>query len=133
MGNSSCIRKLILIPVLAGFLLSALLSNASVYMSDSLKLNNRKHYFSVSGNYQRGNIMPTTDFVKGDNLAGRPLEEYENYSLKILWQNPGYTNWQKVFRVPYYGFGVSVGNFYNPAEIGNPVSVYGVWESRSSG
>jgi len=126
MKNKNCIRKFIQIQVIAGLLVLRLLSNASVNLPDSLKLNNRKQYFSISGNYQPGNIMPTTDFVKGDNLAGHPLEKYENYSLKVLWQNPGYTDWQKVFRVPYYGFGLSVGNFYNPQEIGYPVSVYGV-------
>jgi hypothetical protein len=126
MENNICIRDLIRIALVTGFLGLTLLSNASVNLPDSLKLKDRKQHFSISGNYQRGNIIPTTDFVKGDNLAGHPIEKYENYSLKVLWQNPGNTDWQKVFRVPYYGFGLSVGNFYNPLEIGYPVSIYGV-------
>ena len=93
---------------------------------DSIQSDRKKNYFSISASYQPGTIMPTTDFVKGDNLAGHPLEKYENYSVKMLWQNPGYTDWQKVFRVPYYGAGVSLGNFFNPEEIGYPVSVYGI-------
>jgi len=93
---------------------------------DSTRIDKEKTYFSISGSYQNGEILPTTEFVKGDNLAGEPLENYENYSLKFLWQNPGYTDWQKVFKVPYYGAGLSLGNFYNPEEIGYPVSVYGI-------
>lgn len=94
--------------------------------TDSIRSERKKNYFSISTSYQPGTIMPTTDFVKGDNLAGHPLEKYENYSVKMLWQNPGYTDWQKVFRMPYYGAGVSLGNFFNPEEIGYPVSVYGI-------
>ena len=94
--------------------------------TDSIRCDRKKNYFSISASYQPGTIMPTTDFVKGDNLAGHPLEKYESYSVKMLWQNPGYTDWQKVFRVPYYGAGVSLGNFFNPEEIGYPVSVYGI-------
>lgn len=94
--------------------------------TDSIRSDRKKNYFSISASYQPGTIMPTTDFVKGDNLAGHPLEKYENYSVKMLWQNPGYTDWQKVFRMPYYGAGVSLGNFFNPEEIGYPVSVYGI-------
>ena len=126
MKSNNCISKIILIPVITVFLFLTLLTDTLGNVPDSIKLNCNKNYFSISGNYQRGNIMPTTDFVKGNNLAGQPIEKYENYSLKVLWQNPGYTDWQKVFRVPYYGFGLSVGNFYNPQEIGYPVSMYGV-------
>jgi len=87
---------------------------------------NHKNYPSVSFNYQHGNILPTTDFVKGDNLKGKPMRKYQAYTLKMLWQNPGYTNWQKIYNVPYYGAGVTIGNFYNPREVGYPVSAFGI-------
>lgn len=80
----------------------------------------------LAGNFQHGNIIPTTDFVKGDNLIGKPLDTYEAYTVKLLWQNPGYTDWQKVYRGPYYGGGFSYNQFFNEEEIGNPVSVYGI-------
>ena len=78
MENNNGIRKLILFPVVAGFVFLTLLSIASDNVPDSLKIKDRKQHLSISGNYQRGNIMPTTDFVKGDNIAGHPLEKYEN-------------------------------------------------------
>jgi len=86
----------------------------------------QKNHFSVAANYQYGNILPTTDFVKGENLMGNPLNDYQSFSIKSLWQNPGYKDWQKVYRVPYYGVGVSVGDFFNPSEVGYPISIYGI-------
>ena len=86
----------------------------------------KKQYLSISSNYAFGNILQTTDFVKGDNLMGEPMKNYQSISLKALWQNPGYTDWQKVFRSPYYGFGISYSDFFNPREVGNPISIYGV-------
>jgi hypothetical protein len=54
------------------------------------------------------------------------MQKYQAYTLKMLWQNPGYTNWQKIYHVPYYGVGLTIGNFYNPDEVGYPVSVFGI-------
>ncbi len=86
----------------------------------------KRQYPAVSVNFASGKILPTTDFVRGDNLSGAPITRYQAYSLKALWQNPGYRDWQKVYRCPYYGMGVTMGNFFNEAEIGHPVSVYGI-------
>ena len=86
----------------------------------------KQQFPSVSINFANGNILPTTDFVRGDNRMGRPMKSYQAYSLKMIWQNPGYKNWQKVFRSPYYGAGVMLGNFFNPEEVAYPVSVYGI-------
>jgi hypothetical protein len=93
--------------------------------TDTAKIRKRQ-FPSISASYAYGNIIQTTDFVKGDNLLGKPIDHFQAYSIKALWQNPGYTDWQKVYRGPYYGFGFSYGNFFDPDEIGHPVSVYGV-------
>jgi len=93
--------------------------------ADSLSIK-QTSYHSISANYQYGNILPTTDFVKGDNLLGKPMQKYQAYTVKMLWQNPGYSNWQKIYHVPYYGVGLTVGNFYNPEEVGYPVSLFGI-------
>jgi hypothetical protein len=93
--------------------------------TDSLSLS-RINFPSISANYQYGRIIPTTDFVEGDNLMGKPMENYKCFALKILWQNPGYTEWQKVYKAPYYGAGITIGDFYNPQEVGYPISLYGI-------
>ena len=88
---------------------------------------NKQQHFSLTGSYGYGTVLPTTPFVQGDNLQGRPIDDYQFYSLKAIWQNPGYTHWQQVYHVPYYGFGISYGNFFNREEVGNPVSGYGIY------
>ena len=93
--------------------------------TDTVKIG-KKQFPGISVNYLYGNIIPTTDFVKGDNLMGKPLKHYQSFTLKVLWQNPGYTDWQKVYRGPYYGGGLTVGDFFNPDELGYPISLYGV-------
>jgi hypothetical protein len=110
------------LPLLALFIVTTLNVKCFSQSSDL----SRKNYTSISANYQYGTILPTTDFVKGDNLLGKPMQKYQAYTVKMLWQNPGYTNWQKIYRAPYYGAGLTVGNFYNPAEVGYPVSAYGI-------
>ena len=85
-----------------------------------------KQNFIISAAYGNGSTMATNPFVEGDNLQGKPIENYQFFSLKALWQNPGYKDWQKVYKGPYYGFGFSIGDFYNPKEIGYPISCYGV-------
>lgn len=112
-----------IIVLIAGFLILLTLNGFS--QADTLKLR-QKNYFSLTANYARGTILPTTDFVKGDNILGTPMKKYDAYTLKMLWQNPGYTNWQKIYHVPYYGAGLTVGNFYNPDEVGYPVSAFGI-------
>jgi len=93
--------------------------------ADTLKTK-QKNYFSISANYQHGTIMPTTEFVKGENLLGKPMQKYQAYTVKMLCQNPGYTNWQKIYHMPYYGVGLTIGDFYNPKEVGYPVSTFGI-------
>jgi hypothetical protein len=107
------------------FVIITILTLKGFSQADTLSLQH-KSYSSISANYQYGNILPTTDFVKGDNLLGKPMQKYQAFTMKMLWQNPGYTNWQKIYHVPYYGVGLTIGNFYNPGEVGYPVSAFGI-------
>jgi hypothetical protein len=82
---------------------------------------------SISASYQYGNVIQTTSFLQGDNLIGIPIDKYQSFTLKMLWQNPGYTDWQKVFRAPYYGAGMTIGDLNDPIEIGYPISFFGIF------
>lgn len=92
--------------------------------TDSSKSKTRD-YLSIALAYTNGNILPTNPFVKGENLSGKPLLYHQAVSAKLLWQNPGYTEWQRVYHIPYYGVGYNKANF-NSKELGSPNSVYGV-------
>lgn len=85
-----------------------------------------KDFPAIALELHQGRVLPTNPFVQGDNLLGKPINSYRSISLKMLWQNPGYTEWQRVYRAPYYGFGFFTADFYDPEELGNPLSVYGV-------
>ncbi len=85
-----------------------------------------RNYSHLSFVLDNGYVMPNTEFAAGNNKTGRPITTYQAYSLRMLWQNPGYTHWQQVFNAPYYGFGLTLNNFFNPTELGTPVSIYGV-------
>lgn len=106
-------------------IISLLLTITSFAQTDTTKIK-KKQFCSIAANYAYGNIIPTTDFVKGDNLTGNPINNFQSYTIKALWQNPGYTNWQKIYKAPYYGIGFSAGDFFNAEEIGYPMSVYGI-------
>lgn len=108
-------------------LVSILIASFSIVLSqnDSLHFKKKQHPI-ISFNYAKGEILQTTDFVKGDNLMGKPLVNYQLFSLKAMWQNPGYTSWQRLFHAPYYGVGFSIGDFHNPDEVGTPNSGYGI-------
>ena len=83
-------------------------------------------YPGIVFGYGYGKILHTNGFVKGDNQAGKPMKSFQSFSLKMLWQNPGHNAWQRIYNIPYYGFGVSLGDLFNPDEIGYPISFYGV-------
>ena len=106
-------------------ILIALIIPQSVFAQDEGSGDDR-NYPGISVGYGFGKVFPTNSFVKGDNLAGIPINGVRSLSLKMLWQNPGYKSWQRIYDIPYYGFGISVGDLHNPIEIGYPVSFYGV-------
>lgn len=106
------------------FLILFLISFLSFAQNENAK---KKQFSSISINYGFGNVIPTTDFVKGENRTGAAIQNYQYYTVNALWQNPAYKQWQQIFAVPYYGLGVAVGDFNNATEIGYPISVYGVY------
>lgn len=83
-----------------------------------------KQYPFVSLQFHQGKVLNTNDFVGGDNLSGKPVERYQSLSVKIGLQNPGYQDWQKVYKSPYYGVGFFMGDFFSD-EIGKPYAAYG--------
>lgn len=115
--------KIFIIQCLFMVLLLSVLSCFS--QTDTTTVQKSKKIISFS--YQHGNVIKTTPFLKGENLIGRPIKQYQSVSVHMLWQNPGKIDWQKVFRAPYYGAGISLGDIYNPCELGYPVSIYGIF------
>jgi len=86
------------------------------------KLSKQKPFLSFG--YHGGRILKTNDFVNGKNSEQIRLDNYKSYSVKIGFQNPGYTNWQKTFHIPYYGMGFKYSNF-DFKDLGSQKALYG--------
>lgn len=93
--------------------------------NDSVKVKHKNYPF-VSIDYHFGNVMPTNEFIEGDNLADKPINNYQSINLKVGFQNPGYSDWQRVYRGPYYGIGFYSGDFFT-SELGYPLAAYGFY------
>jgi opacity protein-like surface antigen len=104
-----------------------LITSVASFAQTDTSNNKQKNYWNISGNYAYGKILPTNPFVEGENFQGKPMEHYQAFTLKTLWQNPGYKDWQKIYKGPYYGIGITVGDFYNREEVGYPISYYGIF------
>lgn len=102
-----------------------LLVNYSSILAQNESKKDEKTFPSISINLKNGAILQTNKFVRGDNLIGIPFYDFSSFSMKMLWQNPCYTDWQRLYKLPYYGFSISIGNFYNSQEVGRPISLYG--------
>ena len=91
---------------------------------DSIAIHNKQYTF-LSINYHDGDVLPTNDFVSGLNVSSYPIDFYRSLSLKFGWQNPGYKDWQKIYRGPYYGGGLYIADFHNQDEMGYPNAAFG--------
>lgn len=83
-------------------------------------------YSSLVVKPQLGYIIPTNDFVRGENNTNEQMSLFQSTSLQMLWQTPDSSKWKMIYQAPYYGVGTMVSNYFNAEEVGVPVSLYGV-------
>jgi hypothetical protein len=108
------------------FLLTALSITISVSGQQS-KIDSffTKTPFLIKGSYQLGKVLPTNDFIRGDNLGKEIIDDYTSFSVLLLKQTTGAKLWEQIFGYPVYGIGVYTAFFHETTELGNPISVYG--------
>lgn len=103
-----------------------LFSSAAYSQENTLK--NEEHedwnYFSLQGSYKKGHVFGTNAFLRGDNQIGQKIDVFQAVSLKLSHQTTGSKQWQQIFKYPDWGVGLYAGDFYNPEEIGVPISLY---------
>ncbi|RKD92822.1 acyloxyacyl hydrolase [Mangrovibacterium diazotrophicum] len=96
----------------------------SILKKDTLKTE-PKRYSYFSARYEIGRVLQTNDFVRGENLAGKPIDTFHALTLSYGVQTTGRKEWQHVLNFPYYGVSFYNANFFNSRELGYPTALYG--------
>jgi hypothetical protein len=82
-------------------------------------------YTSIGLNYHAGKVLPTNDFLKGENSAGKPIDYFQALRIEFSWQTTGRKDWERVYNYPSYGIGFYGADFFNEEELGQPSALYG--------
>ena len=78
---------------------------------------------------QAGRLLPVEPFLRGENLAGRPLSGFGATGLTLLRPVNSTLPWAGTYGSPQTGFGLTFLHLGNPAELGRPVAVYRSYRS----
>lgn len=108
------------------FLFTAFMVFPSVKAQDTAAMYKKKlpRKYVLGFLYENGYVFQTNPFVKGDNTEHVPINNYQAFSVRIMFQTTGKKPWHQLYGYPYWGFGVHVSDFYNPEEMGVPVALY---------
>ncbi len=101
------------------------LISLSSFASDSTNVKKDRYNKSLRFFYQAGKVLPTNDFLKGDNGSGKPVDYFQSFSLQYGIETDGRKLWQQLYGYPTWGFAYYTVNFFNPDELGTPSSIYG--------
>lgn len=110
--------------VLANILCWKPLYAENINTSDSIK---KRPDFLALAFYQQGFVLPSNDFVRGNNQKHAPISFFRTASVQIAKQTTGEKLWEQLYGFPRYGFGIYTAQFINSTELGQPVAVYGMF------
>lgn len=109
---------------LTEILLSSQLFAFDIQKTDSCK---KQSYLIPFAFYQQGFVLPSNDFVRGNNQKQTPISFFRAASVQLAKQTTGEKLWEQLYRFPRYGFGIYTAQFINSTELGQPVTVYGMF------
>lgn len=72
-----------------------------------------------------GWILPTNDFLRGDNNLGKPVKWVESQAISLGVQTNGDEEWHHVLNFPYYGITAYNLGCHETDEMGRPIAFYG--------
>ena len=83
--------------------------------------------YSIHG--QSGWVLPTNDFVKGNNTQQTPISLIYAASLRYERQTDGSRPWHQLYDYPSYGLGLYIADFNVKNQLGKPIALYGFMSS----
>lgn len=95
---------------------------------DSLRHSKPVHAIGID--FRPGYVIPTRSFFEGENASGEPINTVISAHLKYAFRFASDSRLGRLYPYAYQGIGVSYNNFFNSAEVGNPVAVYVFQGSR---
>ena len=118
---------------LARYILFAFFTLASSVVfaqgEDSVIVKKNRQRKSIAITYQAGKLLPSNEFVKGENAAGKPIDYYQSFSFQFAIETDGRELWQQLYNYPTWGFGLYTFDFFNTDELGNPGAFYGFFNA----
>lgn len=96
---------------------------------DSAIVKKNRQRKSIAITYQAGKLLPSNEFVKGENAVGKPIDYYQSFSMQFAIKTDGRELWQQLYNYPTWGFGLYTFDFFNTDELGNPGSFYGFFNA----
>lgn len=105
-------------------LCSFLIITISAEAADTTKIKKHRHVKSLRLFYQAGSVLPTNNFVVGENEKGEPVDYFQALSLQYGIETDGSKLWQQIYGYPTWGFGFYSVNFFSPNELGTPSAIY---------
>jgi hypothetical protein len=100
------------------------LNAIEIPLQDSTK---KKPDITLLASYQQGRVLPTNDFVKGNNIQHLPINSFRAISLQLSRQTTGEELWEQLYNFPRYGVGIYTAQFIHTSELGRPVAIYGTF------
>ncbi len=88
----------------------------------SISQNKSTHFYSMFGQY--GFVMPTNDFVRGENTENKSISQVYAISFRYAIQTAGEKYWHQMYDYPSYGFGIYTADFNVKNQLGKPVALY---------
>lgn len=84
-----------------------------------------KVYNFIGFRYHGGYVLPTNEFIRGENMRNEPIHFYQSGTAYYGVQTTGKKEWHHALNFPYYGVGFYNASFFNTSELGYPTALYG--------
>ncbi len=79
---------------------------------------------------QYGMVLPTNDFVRGNNTDEKPIDRCLALSLRYTFHTAGEYSWHSLYNFPTYGIGIFSAEFNLPDQLGSPIALYGFYSNE---